>query len=71
MAKYSIKFRLGPEHIFFTSGDSTYPTKDQYLNEEYNERLIKDNVSVFISTYMEINRLKGKPYDIIYNISFD
>lgn len=71
MAYYSISFTLNGER-HFTTGESTYPTKSDYENGDLSERMIFDNINMFISGYMDVKNLEGSinPNTIEYDITF-
>lgn len=71
MAHYNVSFKLNGE-THYTSGDSTYPTKKDYVTGDYSESTVLKNAMMFVSVYMDIMKLEGRvnPHTVAIQISF-
>lgn len=71
MAHYNISFKLNGE-THYTSGDSTYPTKKDYVAGDYYESTVLKNAMMFVSGYMDVMKLEGpvNPHTVTIQISF-
>ena len=72
MIRYIVSFEIdGNQH--HTIGFSSYPTPQQINEKSYSERVALDNAMIFVSGYMEVNRLNGKvnPNSVKYKLEIE
>lgn len=71
MAHYNVSFKLNGE-THYTSGDSTYPTKKDYIAGNYSNSTVHNNAMMFVYGYMDVMKLKGtvNPHTVAIQICF-
>ncbi len=58
MALYKINFTLNGERLF-TTGESSYPTKEDLASGNYSQDIALTNAMIFIAGYKEIKGIEG------------
>ncbi len=71
MVNYSVSFILNGK-TYHTTGQSTFPSKEDYNNGKYNEDVAKDVTVSFAYGFKEVNKLAGVIYrhQVEYSISW-
>ena len=72
MAYYKVYFSInGVEH--YTTGESTYPTKSDYVNKKHNETICMRNAMMFIAGYKDVKGIEDQVYthNVNFTIDFD
>lgn len=71
MARYFVSFECNGE-ICHTTGESTFPTKEEYYADSYSKKLADEIAVSFVNGYLDVKNLLGKvtPRNIRYTIEF-
>ncbi len=71
MAIYIIDFYCG-DKLCHTTGESSFPTKSDYIAGKYSPKYADEIASVFVDGYLYVKGLLGKvkPTRIAYRIEF-
>lgn len=58
MAHYKISFRIGGK-TYYTEGESTYPSDEEIINNNYSMDIAKDSAFIFASAYKDSFHIVG------------
>lgn len=72
MAYYNVSFSIkGVKH--YTTGESSYPTQENYEKGEYSVDICMTNAMMFIAGYKDVKKIEDQVYrqNVSFTISFD